>query len=183
MKPRRHKRWVLVGVVAVTAVTLAAVVGCGGSKSRKIDVTAGEYYSEDEYASLSGGQKSNYCKQLTERMSQVQQAHQDLQKEIQDAKDLTQSIRRQIVPIEQQVLRLESRIRTLNDQIEAVKALPKEWLIKEGDTLTLIAMKPEIYNDIEKWTRIFEANGDKIDDPYYIFPDTVLVIPRDWPTD
>ena len=106
-----------------------------------------------------------------------------LEQEIQDDKDTILSIRRQIVPIEQEVLALQSNIRTLNDKIEEVNSLPKEWKIKTGDTLTLIAMKPEIYNDIEKWTKIFEANHHIIDDPYYIFPDTVLAIPRDWPTD
>ena len=93
------------------------------------------------------------------------------------------SIRQRIIPMETDVRRLEAEIRSLNDMIEEVKSLPTAWVIKEGESLTSIAMRDEIYNDIDKWERIFEANMDKIDDPYYIFPDTVLVIPRDWPTD
>jgi predicted nucleic acid-binding Zn-ribbon protein len=157
--------------------------GCAGSKSRPVNVVDGEYYSEDEYEMLSGSQKSNYCKELTGELAVANTAYEDKQKDIQDAKDLIQSIRKQIVPIEQEVLRLESDIRTLNTEIDGVKALPTEWKIKEGDTLTLISMNEKVYNDIEKWWKIFEANKDIIEDPYYIFPDTVLVIPRDWPVD
>jgi chromosome segregation ATPase len=168
----------------ILAVGLVAVVlGCGGSKSRDVSVAGGDYYSEDEFESLSSGKKSDYCKMLNSELDVAQAEHQRIQTEIQDTKDLIQSIRRQIVPIEQEVLQLESAIRTVRDQIEAVKALPAEYKIKDGDSLTLISMKEEIFNDIEKWTAIFEANQDKIDDPWFIFPDTVLVIPRNWPTD
>lgn len=148
-----------------------------------MNVSAGEYYSPAQYSSLSAKQRANYCSALSSELDSAQAELQQKEKEIQDAKDLIQSIRRQIVPIEQEVLRLESDIRSLNGKIDAVEALPTELVIKEGDTLTLIAMKKEIYNDIEKWWKIFEANEDKIQDPWYIFPDTVLVIPRDWPTD
>ena len=103
--------------------------------------------------------------------------------ELRDTRNLIQSIRRQIVPIETEVRRLDSDIRTLNTQIEAVEALPKKWKVRPGDTLTSIAMQDEVYNDIDMWEHIFSANLDKIDDPYYIFPDTVLVIPRDFPVD
>jgi len=64
-----------------------------------------------------------------------------------------------------------------------VEALPKLWSVRAGESLSLISGYDQIYNDIDKWEKIFEANLDKIVDPYYIFPDTVLVIPRDWPTD
>jgi len=170
-------------VLILTLVAGAVISGCAGSKSRGVEVGEGDYYSEDEFDALSRRQKSNYCDALNAELDAAQNEHQQMQQEIQDAKDTIQALRKAVVPIEQEVLALESRIRTLNDQIEEVRALPGEWTIKDGDTLTLIAMKANIYNDIEKWTKIFEANHDKIDDPYYIFPDTVLVIPRDWPTD
>jgi len=179
---RSNKVQVLVCVVLAVEL-IAVMVGCGGSKGRDLNVAGGEYYSEDEYATLSSGGKSNYCKTLNSELDVAQADHLRVQTEIQDTKDLIQSIRRQIVPIEQEVLQLESAIRTVRDQIEEVKALPAEYKIKDGDSLTLISMKEEIFNDIEKWTSIFEANQDKIDDPWFIFPDTVLVIPRDWPTD
>ena len=176
--------WIRFFLLAFFAVPFCVYhVGCTGSKIRNVNIAAGEYYSEEEYESLSGSQKSNYCRQLTSEMAVADSEYQGKQKEIQDTKDLIQSIRQQIVPIEQEVLAHESDIRSLNDKIGAVKALPTVWKIKPGDTLTLIAMKEDIYKDIEKWFRIFEANQDKIEDPYYIFPDTVLVIPRDWPTD
>ena len=157
--------------------------GCSRGVKQKVDVSAGQYYSEAEFASLSASQRSKYCGQLTAEFDTVQADYHAKEKEIQDAKDLIQSIRQQIVPIEQEVLRLESDIRSVNDKIETVKALPTQIVVKEGDTLTLIAMRKDVYNDIDKWWKIFDANKSKIQDPWYIFPDTVLVIPRDWPTD
>lgn len=157
--------------------------GCSGSKVKPVNVAAGEYHSEEDQAALSRSEKSAYCAALTKELTGAQQAFQQKQKEIQDAKNLTQSIRQQIVPIEQEVLKLESDIRSVNDKIAAVKALPRTYKIRPGDWLSLIAMQKTVYNDVDKWLRIFEANRDKIEDPYYIFADTVLVIPRDWPVD
>lgn len=157
--------------------------GCTGLKMRNVNVKAGEYYSEDEYDLLSASERTTYCGELDAELAASQQVMEARQTEIRRAKDSIQSIRRQIVPIEQEVLRLESDIRSLSDQIKTVKSLPTEWKVKAGDSLSLISMKKKIYNDIEKWWRILEANRDKIEDPYYIFPDTVLVVPRDWPTD
>ncbi|MDH3217028.1 MAG: LysM peptidoglycan-binding domain-containing protein [Candidatus Krumholzibacteria bacterium] len=173
-------------VFFLTLLALLAIIyqsGCTSSKMRSVNVAAGEYYSEDDYDLLSASSRSRYCEQLESEMATSQEEFAGKQNELENTKNLIQSIRKQIVPIEQEVLRLESDIRSLNDRVVEVKALPKEWRIKPGDTLTLIAMKADVYNDIEKWWKIFEANQDKIDDPYYIFPDTVLVIPRDWPVD
>lgn len=155
--------------------------GCTGSKMRNVKVSAGEYYSEDEYDLLGNRSKSEYCKQLQGEMTVSQNEFERVNREIEDAKDLIQSTRRQIVPVEREVLRLESDIRSLEDAIADVKALPTEWRIRAGESLTIIAMQKDVFNDIDKWWRIFDANRVKIDDPYYIFPDTVLVIPRDWP--
>ena len=183
MSGLRSKRLGVLVCVILAVGLVAVVVGCGGSKSSGVNVAGGEYYSEDEFESLSSGGKSDYCKALNSELDGAQAEHQRIQTEIQNTKDLIQSIRRQIVPIEQEVLQLESAIRTVRGEIEEVKALPAEYKIKDGDSLTLISMKEGIFNDIEKWTAIFEVNQDKIDDPWFIFPDTVLVIPRDWPTD
>jgi nucleoid-associated protein YgaU len=171
-------------LTAFFAVTAAVyLVGCASNVARTVNVGAGEYYSEDEYDLLGNRAKSSYCNELQAEMTGSQTEFDRVTREIQDAKDLIQSIRRSIVPIEREVLQLESDIRTLEDDIADVKALPSEWHIRAGESLTIIAMQKNVYNDIDKWWRIFDANRIKIDDPYYIFPDTVLVIPRDWPTE
>ena len=47
--------------------------------------------------------------------------------------------------------------------------------MKEGDSLTLIAMRE--YGDMDQWRRIFEANRDIIDNPDLIHPGQTLQIP------
>ncbi|MFQ5472574.1 MAG: LysM peptidoglycan-binding domain-containing protein [Dehalococcoidia bacterium] len=171
-------------VLLIIGLAAAAVSsGCSGVKYRHVNVSAGEYYSEDEYELLPDGRKDSYCSELQLELSVARQEFEEKSSEIQRTKDLIASLRSQVVPIETEVRRLEAEIRTLNAEIEEVKALPKTWKVRPGDTLTGIAMMDEIYNDIDKWEALFEANKDKIQDPYYIFPDTVLVIPRNWPTD
>jgi nucleoid-associated protein YgaU len=171
----------LVGAVVLPPALLTS--GCGGSKQRKVDVAAGEYYSEDEIAEFSNREKNQYCADLGTERTRAQQEFEAKTQELKELRDLIDSIRAQTKPVERDVLRLEAEIRTLNDQINEVKSLPTTWTVGPDQTLSIISGLPEIYNDIDKWWKIFEANQDKIDDPFYVFPDTVLVIPRDWPTD
>jgi nucleoid-associated protein YgaU len=161
-----------------------AAAGCGGTNgARGVNVSGGEYYSQEEQAALSASERSAYCDGLAKVLAAAQQEFEQKQKDIQATKTQTQAIRQQITPIEQQVVGLESSIRSMEAKIAAVKALPQVYKVRPGDSLSLIAMNKEIYNDIEKWWRIFEANRSKVEDPYYIFPDTTLVIPRDWPAE
>jgi nucleoid-associated protein YgaU len=172
----------ILAVLCSTALSFAAF-SCSSSKGRGVNVAGGEYYSQDEQAELSSSERNAYCADLTASLSAAQQDYEQKQKDIQDTKNLIQSIRQQIAPIEAEVLRLESSIRTVEDEIARVKALPREYPVRVGDSLSLIAMQKNIYNDVEKWWKIFEANRFQIEDPYYIYPDSVLVIPRDWPAE
>ena len=54
--------------------------------------------------------------------------------------------------------------------------------IRIGESLETIAALPGVYNDAGKWWRLLEANKAIILDPYYCLADTVIFIPRDWPT-
>ncbi len=53
---------------------------------------------------------------------------------------------------------------------------PILYKVKEGDSLGLIAMK--FYGKASKWTLIYEANMDKIDDPQRLKPGMELIIPE-----
>jgi len=55
---------------------------------------------------------------------------------------------------------------------------PNEYLVIKGDWLGKIAANPEVYNDLTKWTKIFEANKDIINDRNVIYPYQVLTIPE-----
>jgi hypothetical protein len=60
--------------------------------------------------------------------------------------------------------------------------IPREWphtyTVKQGENLWQIARYWEIYGDGRMWSRILEANQDKITDPNIIQPGWVLTIPR-----
>jgi len=57
--------------------------------------------------------------------------------------------------------------------------LDRTYTVIPGDCLWKIAGFYWIYNNPKEWTRIYNANKDKIKDPDLIYPDQVLDIPRD----
>lgn len=58
------------------------------------------------------------------------------------------------------------------------RGLPTTHTVVKGENLRTIAAYREIYGDRSQWTRIYEANRDKILDPDNIEPGIVLTIPR-----
>lgn len=58
------------------------------------------------------------------------------------------------------------------------RELPTEYKTMPYETLETIAGYWEVYGDPAQWTRLYEANKDKVKDPYDIPPGTVIVIPR-----
>lgn len=170
-----------VNIIIVLALFSIIISGCGGSAIREVDVSEGEYYSQEEYQELSRKEKEAYCTNLEQELSQLQGQMQDRDTELQATRKQIESLRNQIKPIEQQLLRIDSDIRTLSSQIAELEALPKQWNIQPGECLWIISGYEEIYSDPVKWPRLYRANNDKILDPWWIYPDTVLVVPRDWP--
>jgi len=176
MQPARVFRAVV--AIAVSAILLSS---CSRTSARHIDVDSGEYYSQEEYAKLSHRQRNNYCSTLGQKLTTLQGQVDERQKELDDTRKEIESLRNQITPIERELLRIDSDVRSLTGQVDELEALPKTWTVKPGETLDIIAAYDDIYSDPAKWPRIYRANTDKIEDPMWIYPDTVLVIPRDWP--
>ncbi len=163
-------------------VVLALASGCSRTTGRTVDIDAGEYYSEDEFANLSNKEKAAYCKHLEEARNEMQNDLNAKQEDLAATKKRIDSLRNQISPVEKEILRVESDIRTLSAQVAAFEALPRKYKVVPEDCLSIISEKDEIYADWTKWPRIYRANLDKIEDPMWIYPDTVLTIPRDLPT-
>ena len=55
---------------------------------------------------------------------------------------------------------------------------PNEYLVVKGDYLAKIAGSADVYSDPTKWTKIFEANKDIINDQNVIYPHQVLIVPE-----
>jgi hypothetical protein len=175
-----QSRKVLYPTIAI-ALSIFMISGCSKTTGRQVDVSAGEYYSQEEYELLSRKEKERYCTNLDQELNKLRGQSEERETELRTTRKQIESLRNQIKPIEQQLLRIDSDIRTLTSQIAELEALPKQWNIQSGECLWIIAGYEDIYSDPVKWPRIYRANTDKILDPEWIYPDTVLVIPRDWP--
>ncbi len=54
-----------------------------------------------------------------------------------------------------------------------------EHLVVKGEYLSKIAGMAEVYGDPTKWTELYEANNDVIDDANIIYPYQVITIPKE----
>jgi nucleoid-associated protein YgaU len=54
-----------------------------------------------------------------------------------------------------------------------------EHLVAKGEYLSKIAGMAKVFNDPTKWTQLYEANKDIVDDPSMIYPYQVLTIPKE----
>jgi hypothetical protein len=160
-----------------------ALVGCSKTTGRQVNVSEGEYYSEDEFAQLSSSDQAAYCAALEAERNRVQTDLELNQEDLVATRKEIDGLRNKITPVEKEILRLESDIRTLSGQVAALERLPREYTVKEGDCLSIIADRDDIYAAASKWPRIYRANLDKIEDPVWIYPNMVLEIPRDLPTE
>ena len=171
------------GWVWILALAGFSVVGCSKTAGRHVDVAAGEYYGEDEFAKLTKSEKEAYCAALEAERNRVQTDLELNQEDLVATRKEIDSLRNQITPVEKEILRLEADIRTLSGQVAALERLPREYTVKEGDCLSIIADRDDIYAAASKWPRIYRANLDKIEDPVWIYPNMVLVVPRELPTE
>lgn len=53
--------------------------------------------------------------------------------------------------------------------------LPAQYTVQKDDTLQKISKK--FYGSYSKWTKIYDANKDKIKDPNFLKPGVILMIP------
>lgn len=170
-------------VVFIGALIAVGSFGCGKTKGRSVDITQGEYYGEDEFTVLPNDEKRAYCNSLETERNNLQGSLDNKQEELAATKKRIDSLRNQITPVEKEILRVESDIRTLSAQVAQFESLPREYKVVAGDCLSIIAEKDDIYADWTKWPRIYRANLDRIEDPVWIYPDQMLAIPRDLPTE
>lgn len=58
-------------------------------------------------------------------------------------------------------------------------SLVQTYKVREGETLSEIAARPEVYGDAKEWPKIYNANKDKLKSPNRIYPGQMLRIPRE----
>jgi len=176
------------GTIWKSALTAAVVVSgalligaCGGSKEKKIDVAAGEYYSEAELEQLPAGTKNRYCSDLGTVRESAQQELEAKTQELNKTNEKIKTANAKRVELDRERVRLEVEVRALKDKITEVAALPDSVRIRVGESLETIAALPDVYNDAGKWWKLLEANKQIVLDPFYCLSDTMIYIPRNWP--
>lgn len=170
----------VLGRTWLAAISLALVLIMAASVLA-VDVTKGQFYTEEEYQKLGKKEREAYCASLAQEANNQASMLGDTEgslaaerAKIDDLKGKLQRVNGELQPIEGEVGRLEK-------EIAALEALPTKWTVKKGETLFKISAYEQIYSSGAKWPRIYRANRDKIQDPNLIYPDWILQIPRGLP--
>ncbi|MGQ0722171.1 MAG: LysM peptidoglycan-binding domain-containing protein [Candidatus Eiseniibacteriota bacterium] len=142
------------------------------------DIEEGRYLTAEEYAKLSRDEATTYCEQLAAEI--------DIQKDnAAVASEEVASTQPQIGEVEARLAEAKAATAALSPEIEELerrlrpsKDRPESYTVRQDDWLWKIARSSVVYGDEKGWSRIFEANRDKIEDPNLIHPGMVLTIPR-----
>jgi nucleoid-associated protein YgaU len=171
----------ILGMTLLAAVSLAAVP-LTVTSVLAVDVSEGEFYTEEEYQDLSGKEAEAYCEALAEEKDRQEMLLSEAKSKVDQDKAALEDLRQQLNRVDGELQPMKSRVQALEAEIAELEALPTEWTVKKGESLYKISGYEEIYSDPVKWPRIYRANRDRIEDPWLIFPGWVLRIPRGLPT-
>jgi nucleoid-associated protein YgaU len=174
------KTWKIPGLILlVGAVTLT---GCSRGVNRSVDVSQGDYYTEEEFKNLSSEQRDAYCQGLAAELESLEGQAQEARAEARANQNELAAKREEARRLKERADALDSEVSALQKQIDELESLPKSYTVVKGDFLYRISEYPYIYSDPLKWPRIYRANRSVIgEDPNLIYPDQVFTIPRDWP--
>ena len=167
---------------ALVALSLLAVVGCGGGVDREVDVSAGEYYTPEEVQKLKKDQYTEYCASLDSELARVSEEATTTESQAGATQAQVAAVQKDIKSLEGEYSGKMAEVEAVQSEIDYFEGLPKMWTVREGEFLHKISSYEDIYADALKWPRIYRANKDKIEDPNLIYPGWELAIPRDWPT-
>lgn len=170
---------------ALTAIALVAVIalaGCGPKVTRTVDVSNGEYYSEEEFMKLSTEQRDAYCAQLDGELARLDTEAQGTTGQVATAQRELSGVQSEIRDLQSRYDSAKADLDGVQEQVDWFEGLPKSHTVVDGEFLQKISEYETIYADPLKWPRIYRANKDQIEDPNLIYPGWVLTIPRDWPT-
>lgn len=168
--------------ILVFAAVSLAVLSILATSVLAVDVSRGQFYTEEEYQKLSGKEREAYCASLASEMEKQEALLGSATADLDDAKAGVAELKAKINEVDSELDPMEARVAKLEKEIAELEALPKEWTVKKGESLSKISGYEEIYSSPVLWPRIYRANRDKIEDPNLIFPGWLLAIPRGLPT-
>ena len=172
--------------LALFALSMIMLVGCGGGVERQANVSEGDYYSAEEFKKLNDDERTAYCADLDTELANLEsgKAGFDQMNEANQA-ELAQA-QSQVQKAEADFNARKAEIDALEEEVEYYENLPTVHVVEKGEFLQKISGYERIYADPTKWTRIYFANRPMFEenefDPNLIFPGWELQIPRDWPS-
>ena len=165
----------------LVAVGVVAIAGCGSSVDRTVDVSQGDYYTDEEFKKLSKDQRNEYCAALDQELASLEKAEADAERQASAVRGDLQKVQNDVKGLQGRYDGRKAEVDRIQEQIDYYEGLPKIHVVEKGEFLYKISGYEAIYADPTKWPRIYRANKDKISDPNLIYPGWELVIPRDWP--
>ena len=172
-------------LAAAWAVCLVGGSGCGKPVLRVADASLGDYYTEDEYRSLSDEQREEYCRELANQRDLFLEQIASAEEELQTYRLHSEPRRREIDSLRVAAAEVEARL------AEAKRGAPaggedgaageggeKSYVVRAGDSLWRIAAREDVYGRGARWKRLHQANQDRIQDPDRIYPGQEIQIPR-----
>lgn len=168
-------------IVGLAAISLA-IVGLMAASVLAVDVSKGQFYTEEEYQKLGKSEREAYCSRLADEANRQKSVLGDAKSSLDQEKAKVDDLKAKLRKVDGELDPIQSRVAQLQSEIDQLEALPKQWTVKKGECLSKISGYTEIYSSPAKWPRIYRANRDLIQDPNLIYPDWVLRIPRGLPT-
>jgi nucleoid-associated protein YgaU len=172
--------------LALLALNMILLVGCGGGVERQANVSEGDYYSAEEFEKLNEEQRDAYCADLDTELANLESGKAEQQQSYDATQAELASVQQQVKAAEAEYNSEKARTDALQEEIDYFEGLPKVHVVEEGEFLQKISAYEQIYADAAKWPRIYFANkqmfADTEYDPNLIFPGWELQIPRDWPS-
>lgn len=171
----------VISLIALISITLLLGVGCSKYVPREIDISEGEYYSDEEYQKLSGEDREEYCQKLAQEMEELKSRSETAQEDLESNKERIEKLTENLREASTEYSRLNTKIDELSKRLQELSILPKSHVFEYGECLWTLAGYEEIYGDPVKWTRIWRANYRLIEDPDWVLAGWEVKIPRDWP--
>ena len=167
--------------IIIMLAAMSLVTAFAATSALAADVSKGQFYTEEEYQKLSKDDREAYCASLADEMTKQKNMLSDYQGKLEAEQKKVADLKAQIAKVDAELNPMKTKAAALQKEIDYYNSLPKQWTVKGGESLYKISGYEEIYADGTKWTRIYRANRDKIQDPNLIYVDQVLAIPRGLP--
>jgi nucleoid-associated protein YgaU len=168
------------GWCALVALSLAIVITWTAG-AYAVDVSQGQFYTEEEYQKLSKKDRLAYCEALAAEQARQQQMLTAAQADLSTEQTAVDALNAKVKAVDTELTPAQAEVSRLEAEIAELEGLPTSWTVKQGESLSRISGYTEIYSDPKKWTRIYRANRDRIQDPNLIYVGWVLAIPRGLP--